>query len=662
MVRVRVRLLGTVSVEIDGKPVDLAPGRATELLAWLAAHPGRHPRRRVASLFWPDVADTTARASLRTALWTLKKVLGPGGESVLVQDRNEVGLDGPGLWVDLRERDGWSIDEVLSADVDNVFPGIEAEWVDELRADHRAAMIARLASADERVEADGDIRTGLRIARRLAEIDPFSEEHHRLLLRRLATAGERAAAIQEHERFRRRLWDELGVRPSRATLDLVQRVSLGAERQLARLPARLARLAREPMVGRDDERDHLLSVWRECRAGDGARVVLVEGEAGIGKTRLLAELAAAIHAEGGRVLFGAAAEDELLPGEPFVEALGGNQGVDPQRLIEAARATIESSTADGPVALVLDDFHWADSASFAILRRLVRAPEAQGLMVLVAYRGEGESDAKLSALAADVARDAHVVRLPLPPLSLAATTLLLAGIDPGGRLLDRIERIHVESGGNPFFIRELGRYLMERPRASDIDSPVPETVRSLVVAKLQALSPLGGEAVSMAAVLGHRAELPVLRHMSSRADVLDGLEEAVAAGLMEEEDVGVHVFVHALMQSGVYEILSKSRRAELHRLAADALQAVHGDTEGLHLFDIAEHRCATTPPGSPIGATADALRASRWGIAHHAYDRAVVVLTKALRVCEPSARQELAVLRAIAYQRLTHEFIDPVSA
>lgn len=654
---------GALSVEVEGESVDLPSGRATELLAWLAVHPGHHPRRQVASVLWPDVPDSTALASLRTALWTLRKALGPTAESLLAHDRSTVALEGPDLWVDLRERDRWSIEELITADVENVLPGVETDWADQARADHRTAVVGRLADADEGAEAEGDVETLLRVARRLAEIEPLSEAHHRLLLRRLAAAGDRGAAAEEHQRFRNRLWQELNVQPSAATVTLARRLASSTDGGVpGGVPNRLARLEGEPLVGRDDEARSLLGEWERCRTGAGARVAVVEGEAGIGKTRLLAECASRVREDGGRVLFGAASEDELLPGEPFLEAIGERRSLDPHALIDATHQAIETATAERPVALLLDDFQWADTISFAVLRRVVRVPVTNGLIVVVGHRTGSEPDPRLATLATDLARDVPVVRIALAPLPLSATRALLTQLDPGDLLHDRIETIHTDTGGNPFFIRELGRYFVERPDAVSSTTPVPDTVRGLVVSKLEGLSPSAFEAAATAAVLGSRCEQAVLRRMLRVGDVLGFLEEAVAAGLMEEAEAGLHEFRHALVRRAVYDSLSKSRRADMHRRAAEALHAVHGDAAGLHLCEIAEHRCAACPPDSPQAATAAALHASAWAVDHHAYDRAVVVLTKALRVCEPPDRQELAVRRAVAYQRLTHDVIDPITA
>lgn len=638
---IRVHLVGRVAVEVDGAAVSLPPGRATDLLAWLAAHPGLHPRSRVAPVFWPDVPDATARASLRTALWSLRKVLGDG---VLTLDRNAVGFAPEAAWVDLRD----SVDAVGV-----VLPGIDAEWADEVRADWQRATAARLSA-----EAAGDGPGALEAARRLAALDPYSEEHHRLLLRRLVTAGERGAAVREHEAFRRKLWDDLRVRPSPETRDLVAALTSaggdpvdvgGVVRTAAALPPRLVRAGGQLFVGRDDEHERLWRAWASAVKGLGPVVMLLCGEPGIGKSSLAARFAMDVQAEGGTVLFGEAAEDELLPAEPFLDAIGEHHSLAPGELVDVVRRRIESmASAQGPLLLVLDDFQWADTVSFAVLRRLVRSRAAERLAVLVAYRPDGGARARFGALEGDLD---DVVRIELGPLSAAGTGTLLAQLDPA--LSDQAARIHDDTGGNPLFVHELGRYLLEG-RAST----VPDTVRNLAVARLKGLSEQGSETVLAAAVLGQRAELWVVRQMvSGRADALGALEEAAAFGLIDEESAGVHVFRHSLVRDALYECLSKSRRAELHRRAADAIALVQGD-DGRRLCDIAEHRCAAVPPESPSTAVAAATRAGEWAIDHHAYDRAVVVLTKALPLADDSNRRDVAVRRAVAFQRLSHSLID----
>ena len=344
MTTVRVHLVGTVAVEVDGRAVTLPPGRPTEVLAWLAARPGAHPRRKVAPTFWPDISDATSLASLRTALWALRRSLGPVGESVLAIDRHSVALDGDQLWVDLRELAALQPDQAVAV-VEmplrgELLPGVEGEWADEVRDEHHRRTLDLLDEVAARAAAAGDLELAVRASRRRAVADPHSEEAHRALLGNLAAFGDRASALQEHEAFRRRLWDDLQVRPSSATEQVVRSLRVEAVHSTGpqpasvpvaappavgpgargRLPTRLARAEREGLVGRDGELHALRTAWTALDQDGGPHLVLVGGEAGIGKTRLAARFAAERLAAGTSVWFGSAAEDALIPAEPFLEA------------------------------------------------------------------------------------------------------------------------------------------------------------------------------------------------------------------------------------------------------------------------------------------------------------------------------------------------------
>jgi DNA-binding SARP family transcriptional activator len=647
-----VRLIDRVAVDVDGEAVAVPPGRALELLAWLAARPGRHARTTLAPIFWPDVADETARASLRTAIWSLRKALGPAAD-LLHADRSTVGLEDD-AHVDLRQRRAGATDSVDAAIVASegaLLPGIEAEWADELRAEHTAFVVKALL--DTGVAAPP--ADALAAARRLAELDPFSEDHHRLLLRRLVDAGDRASALREHDRFRRRLWDELRVRPSAPTRDLVATLGDGAAApDDAALPPPLVRAGRDVFVGRASQRDALARAWDTVRAGRGPHLVLVSGQSGIGKTRLVARFAADVAGDA-TVLFGAAAEDQLLPAEPFLEAIGEHQAAAPAELVDLVRDRLDAVAATRPVLLVLDDLQWADTTSLALLRRVVRGG-ARHLLIVAAVRSDGDGRARLAPIATELDRSGQLTRIELGPLTRPETTALLGELDPDGELATRSAQVFADTGGNPLFVVELGRYLLAAP--ADERGAVPESVRDLVLSRLHELPTDAAEVVGAAAVLGMTVELDVLRRMTPGHDSLSAMEQACAAGLVDEQAAGTYAFRHAVIRDAVDEALSRSRRADLHRRAADAIEERAAGRDGAHLCDIAEHRCAATPPADPDVALAATRAATAWAMERHAYDRAVVVLTKALPLAEGTDRRTLTVERARAYARLSHMLID----
>src|SRR5690349_15612742 len=213
----RVRVLGGLALEADGRPLPVPASRpARELLAWLALHPGGHPRLELASRFWPDVLETSARASLRTALHELRRAI---GEDAVVADRELVGLAGE-PWVDMLAVRALPAEEALTLCAGDALPGLDRDWAIAARDEHRelvAGLLAGLADAASGEEA-------LRWARELVRGDPLSEDAARRLMRLLAESGDRAAALAAYARLEERLRRELRVVPSRRTRELVAEI------------------------------------------------------------------------------------------------------------------------------------------------------------------------------------------------------------------------------------------------------------------------------------------------------------------------------------------------------------------------------------------------------------------------------------------------------
>jgi class 3 adenylate cyclase/tetratricopeptide (TPR) repeat protein len=224
----RVRLLGDLTVELDGSAVELpASRRARSLLGLLALERRMHHRSVLAARFWPEVLDESARTSLRSALSALRRALGPESERYLVANRDEIGLAGEErVWTDVMEFDRLSandlFEEALALCRGDLLSGLDDDWVYDRRDEHRdrvAAVLARLAA---RAESDQDLKAAIGFTRRQATLDPLAEAPQRDLMRRLAAGGDRAAAIRTYERFSRRLRDELRIMPSQATRELAE--------------------------------------------------------------------------------------------------------------------------------------------------------------------------------------------------------------------------------------------------------------------------------------------------------------------------------------------------------------------------------------------------------------------------------------------------------
>jgi len=226
----RVWLLGVLRLEIDG--VQVAPPssrRARLLLAMLALERRPHSRETLAAWLWPGGLDTSARASLRTALAQLRASLGPDAGRFLITTRERVALaDAPDVWTDVGEFDRLLGEGHVQPALDlwsaALLTGLEGEWVYERRDELRQRLSDALGPAAADAEASGDLATALRLTRRQIGLDPLAEEPQRELIRRLASVGDRAAALVSYDTFSQRLREQLRTVPSAATRELAETI------------------------------------------------------------------------------------------------------------------------------------------------------------------------------------------------------------------------------------------------------------------------------------------------------------------------------------------------------------------------------------------------------------------------------------------------------
>jgi DNA-binding SARP family transcriptional activator len=494
----RIWLLGVVRLEVDG--VQVAPPssrRARLLLAMLAVERQPHSREALAARLWPDVRDESARASLRTALAQLRTALGPDAGRFLHATRERVTLAGMDeVWVDVGELERLLEDGQMQAALalyrDELLTGLEDEWVYARRDDLRQRLCEALGRAANDAEAGGDLQAALLWTRRQVALDPLAEEPVRELIRRLARADDRVAALSVYDKLVRQLRKQFRTLPSAATRELAETVRLDVaqagradsksdpdsaaatptgEEAVSRagvwraLPRSLQPSGTFPFVGRQAELELLCERWTEVCGGTHSAVV-IGGEAGIGKTRLASELARVAHDEGGLVLYGRCDEGLAVPYQPFVQALrpyASALGVDRLRaelgdlapelgrllpelaglgepvradleserfaLFEAVAALFEAMTREQSAVLVLEDLHWAANPTLMLLRHLIRTERSLRTLVLCTYR-ETELDRgqPLAPLLADLQRDASVECLSIGGLDEHAIAALLEAV------------------------------------------------------------------------------------------------------------------------------------------------------------------------------------------------------------------------------------------
>jgi DNA-binding CsgD family transcriptional regulator/tetratricopeptide (TPR) repeat protein len=460
--------------------------------------------------------------------------------------------------------------------------------------------------------------------------------------------------------------------------------------EILELPGSLRPISTSPFVGRAGELEKLRTLMPRAE-GERRRVALLAGEPGAGKSRLAREFAGQVAMEGALVLYGACDAAVRTPYGPFVEALerlvrvtemtelraaigaGGGEltrllpdltalfgelpapvEADPDterhRLHTAVAELLANVSRTRPILLVLEDGHWADSATLLLLRHLARSAWSARLLILATFR-DSESDVpgELSETLADLRRSDDVLRMRLGGLSGAEISDLVsraAGSGPGPELCELATTIHDLTGGNAFLVCELWRALLEtgtvevaggrvrvtRPLA---DLGTPESVREVVSQRLSRLAPRTIDLLELAATAGPEFELEPIRRAAGLAEpeLLASLEEAVGSGMIEElpsQRLACR-FTHEIVRRALYDRLSRLRRAELHLRVGEALESA-GTGSDRALADLAHHFGAAAPLGGAERAIDYNLRAARAASAALAFDDTAMRLRTAIEI------------------------------
>jgi DNA-binding SARP family transcriptional activator len=624
------------------------------------------------------------------------------------------------------------------------FSHLDFAWGFAARLEER-----RLVAAEDHVDAELRLGRHAAVVGELGEMvaaHPLREQFRHHLALALYRSGRQAEALRILDDARRTLRDQLGIDPGRPLVDLesailAQDPALTAEATLPAAPpaagngagaadvgtpgtARTAetadaagtavttgtaevadetREAAEPaagLMGRDVELRQAIAALDESRTG--TRVVLVEGEPGIGKTRLVEELAAQAAARGTAVHWGRAFEGGVAPalwpwlpplralaarssarvppelgdlvvtdGEPEVAPRAGPSRF---RLFEAVAALIAQSAAERPVMLVLDDLQWADLPSLELLTFLAGHLTGEPVLLACTVREleVGRNDAVVEALAA-LTRAHATRRITLRGLSHVATAALVAtaaGRDVEPEVTAAIQH---RAEGNPFFATELARLVVaERDRddalgAVSAGGSVPAGVRDVVRRRIALLPEPTVRLLQIAAVVGRDVALDLLVNASGDDldAVLDGIDPAVVHRLLAPvpDRLGTFRFAHALVREVLADDVSALRRARIHLRVAEAIEATAGDHDDDSAEILAEHLWAAAPIGLGQRAAVALERAAEVAVRRYAFEAAEGMLDRAVqlrRTAGGGARdgeaEMLAASRLLSIQRSLHGY------
>jgi hypothetical protein len=619
------------------------------------------------------VLDTRARAGLRNALWALRRA---AGAELLAASRDRIGLHAA-VWMDAaafaEHVRGGRHAEAVALHRGELLSGIEEEWVHDAREAHRRQLGAAFEALAAGAEDAGDRRAAIRLTRRRAELDPLDEAAYAALITRLAAAGDAVEALVCFERHREALRRELGIAPSHPTQEAVRRLrampdpapqrapSTGAEpswRPGLRfpLPPRLRLRHAAPFVGRAGELTALRQAWRDVVDGAGPLVAVVDGEAGIGKSRLAREFALRTReAEPVVVLQGTAQEEAIAALVPFVEAIGhlvrmaapdeltrvfGDRAADlapmlpdgrpeadlsVRQMLDAVAALLAAVSRRVPVPLILDDLHLADVATAALLGHVVESRREARLLV-VAYRADGVPDGgPLSEVLHRLGRGHLLRRVPLGGIGDADTAALAQGLTGRHLPVELLTAVHREAEGNPLFVQELLRHLVESGSTGLLAlsrATLPTAVHEVVGRRLAVLDEDCLRLLTIGAVLGHEFDLVPLADVAPLPEdaVIAALDEATAAGLLAQLPAPGErfTFTHALVRRALRDWISGAHRRRLHARIADALQQ-----SGAEPRDIAFHLFEAGPAREVDAAVAFAERAADDAVRSLAHGEAI---------------------------------------
>ncbi|GAB4370935.1 MAG: hypothetical protein Kow00121_12060 [Elainellaceae cyanobacterium] len=676
-----IRLFGELSLTYDDRPVaGVSRARSQALLSYLVLN--RHtpqPRQRLAFDLWTDSADAQARANLRRELTYLRRALPHVDQFLWIESKTLQWSPTAPFILDVMTFEE-ALSKVEAADSDtkqallkqaivlyrgDLLSSCEDEWIVPERERLRQQYISALEQLIDQLQTQQDYRQALNYAQQLLHLDVLSEATYCTLMRLYNQNGDRANALQIYHRCMKMLREELGVDPSPTTRKLYKQLLLQDElptdtvfmpppRSLV-LPIRSTdeRSSSSPLIGREQEWSEM-QAWVDCTSRDTpAPVLLLTGEPGIGKTRLLEELRDTIPL----ILWGRAFAAEMVrPYGIWIDALRSvnlpstlpselgfllpevGQPVtippDRSRLFDAVVQLLTEWAATSPVVVILDDIHWIDEASSALLHYAIRLlGDLPVRFSCTARSGELEENPTISQVVQALRRDRRLRTLELQPLDRAQTAELICSVqtvDSSSLSAEVVDQVFSDSGGNPLFALEVARTLSPNHTAHG------DTLESLIRDRLQQLESHARELLSWAAAFGRSFKPTTIAQVANypMPQLLRAIEQLERQSIIRPSalignEMG-YDFAHDIVRQVVYQQLSEPRRQLVHLQIAHQLNQ-RTTLDNALAGDIAHHAALG---GDCELAASTALLAAQRCLKLFAYAEAAVLAQRGIQYCQ----------------------------
>lgn len=692
-----ISLLGGFSIHHNQTPIkDVDTPRLQSLLAYLLLHcDAPQSRAHLAYRFWPDTSEGQARTNLRNLLHHLRRAL-PQADSYLdvspqtlqwrcsspfSLDVNnfETAISNAQLASSLE--DAATIQNALALAVDfykgDLLPSCYDDWIIPYREGLRQAYLRALEKLVQILEDQRDYPAAIQYAQCLLRYDPLHEATYRNLIRLHALNQDRASALRVYHACTNILQRELEVEPSAATRKAYEQL-LGSETQPS--TAIPATTAYYPLVGRKREWAQILKVWRSVAIDGEPRCVLISGEAGVGKTKLVEELlqwtarqgiesaSARCYAAEGDLNYTpviawlrahplAPMEDiwltelarllpEILTRRPDLPKPAAiTESWQRQRLFEALSRAI--LTATQPILLTIEDLQWCDRDTLEWLHFLLRYGREKRLLVVGSYRPEEiEKTHPLVSLIQALRLEGQVTEIDLQPLDQAATQSLASHIAGVPVSAETAQILFRETEGNPLFVVEIARTGIpdydRALKASRAGSSLPgglglpPKVLSVLETRLAQVSPETQELARLAATIGRAFNFRLLAEASKRDEgtLVRQLDELWQRRIIRELGSEAYDFSHDKLREVTYGSMSAARRRLLHHHVAQALEARFAADLDSVSYQLASHY---ERAGMPAQAIPYYLRAAEVARRVFANQEAIALLQRGLAIVQDEA-------------------------